>query len=75
MKSLGEDLCELFRGSDPNQTPVSILNRFVGEVLPDVNVLGPFSTSNIGGVHDLGAKIHAAQEVSEINPLNSLSRC
>ncbi len=42
MKSLGKDVCELLRGADPNQTQVSVLNRFVGEVLPDVNI----STSN-----------------------------
>ncbi len=48
MKYLGEDFCELLRGADPNQTQVSVLNRFVGEVLPDVNMLGTFSTSNNG---------------------------
>ncbi len=46
MKFLGEDVCELLRGADPNQTQVSILNCFVGEVLLDVNMLGVFSTSN-----------------------------
>ncbi len=46
MKSLGKDVCELLRGAVPNQTQVSILNCSVGEVLPDVNVLGAFSTSN-----------------------------
>jgi hypothetical protein len=29
MKSLGEDVCELRRGADPNQTHVTILNCFV----------------------------------------------
>ena len=46
MKSLDEDVFELLRGADPNQTQMSILNRFMGEVLPDVNMLGAFSTSN-----------------------------
>ncbi len=46
MKSLGEDACELLRGADPNQKQMSILNHLMGEVLPDVNMLGAFSTSN-----------------------------
>ncbi len=46
MKSLGEDVCELLRSTDPNQTQVSILDRFMGEVLPYVDMLGAFSTSN-----------------------------
>jgi hypothetical protein len=55
---LGEDGCELLRGADPNQTQVSILNRFVGEVLLDVKMLGAISTSNNGvGVAPLNASI------------------
>jgi hypothetical protein len=46
IKSLDEDVFELLRGADQNQTQMSILNRFMGEVLPDVNMLGAFSTSN-----------------------------
>ena len=46
MKSLGEDICKLLRGVDSNQTQVSILDRFMGEVLPDVDVLGTLSASD-----------------------------
>ncbi len=45
MKSLGEDICKLLRGIDSNQAQVSILDRFMGEVLPDVDVLGTLSAS------------------------------
>ncbi len=47
MKSLGEDhdICELPRGVDSNQAQVSILDRLVGKVLPDVDVLGTLSAS------------------------------
>ncbi len=84
MKSLGEDVWELLR----DQSQVSISNRFVGEVLTDVNILGAFSTLNNivaplnASIVVLGdrcpcfrGKIHAEQEVSEINHLNSRSRC
>jgi hypothetical protein len=43
MKSLGEDICKLLRGIDSNQTQVSILDSFMGEVRPDVDVLGTHS--------------------------------
>ncbi len=46
MKSLGEDICKLLRGIDSNQTQVSILDRFMDEVLPDVDVLGTLSASD-----------------------------
>jgi hypothetical protein len=46
MKSLGEDICKLLRGIDSNQAQVSILDSFMGEVLPDVYVLGTLSASD-----------------------------
>jgi hypothetical protein len=46
MKSLGEDVCELLRGVDSNQAQVSVLDRLMGEVLPNVNVLGTLSASD-----------------------------
>jgi hypothetical protein len=46
MKSLGEDVGELLRGVDSNQAQVTILERFMGEVLPDVDVLGTLSASD-----------------------------
>jgi hypothetical protein len=76
MKSLGEDICKLLRGVDSNQTQVSILDRFMGEVLPDVDVLGTLSASNnvvaplntsvivlVDWGPELWRKTHAPQEV------------
>ena len=39
MKSLGDDVCEQLRGVDSNQAQVADLDSFMGEVLPDVDVL------------------------------------
>ena len=88
MKSLGEDICELLRSVDSNQAQVSILDRLVGKVLSDVDVLGTFSASdnvvapfNAGIVvlvdrgPGLWRKPHAPQEVPEINHLNSRRGC
>ena len=46
MKSLGEDICKLLQGVDSNQAQVTILDRFMGEVLLDVDVLGALSASD-----------------------------
>ena len=88
MKSLGEDICELLRGVDSNHTQVAILDSFMGEVLPDVDVLGALSASNnivtpldasVVVLIDRGPgfwyKPHAPQEISEINYLNSRRGC
>jgi hypothetical protein len=56
MKSLGEDVCELLRGADLNQTQVSILDSFMSKMLADVDVLRTFSASN-GVVAPLNAGI------------------
>jgi hypothetical protein len=48
-------VCELLGAADPNQMQVSILNSFVGEALPDVNVLGAFSNP-----HDDVAPLNAS---------------
>mmetsp|Transcript_41811 Transcript_41811/g.87394 ORF Transcript_41811/g.87394 Transcript_41811/m.87394 type:complete len:89 (+) Transcript_41811:129-395(+) len=88
MKSLGEDICELLRGVDSNQAQVSVLDCFMGEVLPDVDVLGTFSASDnvvaplntsvvvlVDRCPGFWRKTHAPQEVSEINHLNSRRGC
>ncbi len=88
MKSLGEDICELLRGVHSNQAQVSILDRLMGEVLSDVDVLGTLSASDdvvaplktsvivfVDRSPRLWCKTHAPQEVSEINHLNSRSGC
>ncbi len=80
--------CKLILGVDSNQTQVSILDRFMGEVLPDVDVLGTLSASDnvvaplntsvivlIDWGPGLWRKTHALQEVSEINHLNSRRGC
>ena len=41
MKSLREDVCQLLRGVNSNQTKMTVLDCLVGEVLADVNVLRP----------------------------------
>ncbi len=46
MKSPGDDICKLLRGIDSNQTQVSILDSFMGEVLPDVDVLSTLWASD-----------------------------
>ncbi len=55
MKFLGEDICKLLRGVDSNQTQVSMLDSFMGEVLPDVDVLGTLSTSDNVLLHSIQA--------------------
>jgi hypothetical protein len=88
MKSLGEDVCELLRGADPNQTQMSVLDRFMSKVLADVDVLRTFSASNdvvapfnacivvlIDRGPGFGSKPHIPQERSEINYFNSRSGC
>ena len=88
MKSLGEDVCQLLRGVDSDQAKVTILNRLVGKVLPDVNVLctltaaddvvAPFDARVVVFVDRrpfLWCKPHILQEVSEINHLNSRCGC
>ncbi len=45
IKSLGECVCELLP-VDSNQAYVSVLDRFMGEGLPNVNVLGTLSASD-----------------------------
>jgi hypothetical protein len=86
MKSLGEGVCELLRGVDSNEAQVSVLDRFMGEVLPNGNALGTLSASD-DAVSPLDAslvvlvdrgpgfwrKSHAPQEISEIYQYNITS--
>ena len=46
MQSLGQDIGHLGRRRNLDQPHLTILNDFVGEVLPDVDVLGTFPSSN-----------------------------
>ncbi len=40
VQALGEDIRELGRRGDADEQHLAILNNLVGEVLPDVDVLG-----------------------------------
>ncbi len=88
MKSLGEDVCELLRCADPNQTQMSILYGLMSKVVADsdVDVLRTISDPNdvvalfnayivvlVDQGPGLGSKTHILQERSEINHFNSRS--
>jgi hypothetical protein len=45
LKTLGEDVGELICGRNSNKPEMTILNRFMCEVLPNVDVLGPFASA------------------------------
>jgi hypothetical protein len=44
MQTLGQDVRQLGRGRDLNKTHFTILDDFMCEVLPNVNVLGPLTS-------------------------------
>ncbi len=46
MQSLGQDIGHLGRRQNLDQLHLTILNDFVGEVFPDVDVLGTFPSAN-----------------------------
>jgi hypothetical protein len=46
VEALGEDIRQLGRRSDLNEPHLAILDYLVGEVLPDVNVLGSLTSAN-----------------------------
>ena len=50
LKALGKDVSELIRGRDPDESKVTILNRFMREVLPNVDMLASGSLSTTDDV-------------------------
>ena len=46
MESLGQDVRHLSRGRDLDEPHLTILDDLVGEVLPDVDVLGTFPAAD-----------------------------
>ena len=46
MESLGQDVRHLSRGRDLDEPHLTILDDLVGEVLPDVDVLGTFPSAD-----------------------------
>ncbi len=46
MQSLGQDVCQLFRGRNLDQQHFAILDDFAGKVLPKVNVLAACTSAN-----------------------------
>ena len=88
VETLGEDVRQLLRGVDPDQAEMTILDRLVGEVLPDVNVLRTLTASNnVVAPFDarivvfvdwrpfLWCKPHIFQEISEVDYFNSRRGC
>jgi hypothetical protein len=84
MKSLRENVGELFRCIDSDQAEVTILDCLVGEVLADVNVLRSFpSSDNVVAPFDarvvvfvdwrpfLGCEPHVLEEATEVYDFNS----
>lgn len=84
MKSLRENVGELFRCIHSDQAEVTILDCLVGEVLADVNVLRSFPSSNdVVAPFDarvivfvdwrpfLGCEPHVLEEATEVDDFNS----
>ena len=46
LKTLGEHIRELFLSRNSNQPKLTTLDYFMGEVLPDVDVLCPFASAD-----------------------------
>ena len=46
LKTLGEHIRELFLSRNSNQPKLTTLDYFMGEVLPNVDVLGPSASAN-----------------------------
>ena len=76
------------QGVDSNQAQVAVLDSFMGEVLPDIEVLCTLSASDdvvtpldasVVVLIDWGLRLwrksHAPQEMSEIDHLNSRRGC
>ena len=88
MKSLGKDIGQLVLRRHLDEPHLAVLNDLVGEVLPNVDVLGsltaaddvvaPFNTRRVVLV-DRGRfplpESESAQKVSEVQDLTARSRC
>ncbi len=70
LKALGEDIRELIRSQDTNQSEVAILNSFMREVFPNVDVLGTFTAPN-DVVAPIDARIIVLIDRSESRPEES----
>ncbi len=82
-------ICQLLLGVDSDQTEMTVLDRLLGEVLADVNVLRPLTAADDGVVAPFNARVvvlvdrrsclrcesHILQEVSEVNYFNSRRGC
>ena len=88
VKALGEGVRELERSGDAYEPHIAVLDDLVREVLPDVNMLGPLTSSNdvvapldargvvlehLGGV--LLSEAESLEEVSEIQDVHACCRC
>ena len=88
MQSLGQDIGQLGRCLDLDQPHLTILNDFVGEVLPDIDVLGTFPSADdvVTPLHARGVVLvyrsrpllresETVQKISEIQDLAASQRC
>ena len=88
VQALREDIRELERSGDAYEPHIAVLDDLVREVLPDVNMLGPLTSSNdvvapldargvvlehLGGV--LLSEAESLEEVSEIQDVHACCRC
>ncbi len=88
VQALREDFRELERRGDSCEPHIAALDDLVREVLPDVNVLGPLTSSNdvvapldargvvlehLGGV--LLSEAESLEEASEIQDVHACCRC
>ena len=78
VQALGEDICELGRLGDADEQDLSMLNDLVGEVLPDVDVLGSLpSADDVVTPLDVRRIVRTGVGDAWTNPLRSrsLRRC
>ena len=88
MEALGEDVGELVRGVNTDQTKVTILNRFMCEVLPKVDVLSTLTSPDdvvapfdarvvvfIDGRVSLLLETHVLEERTEVDDFYRCRRC
>ncbi len=88
MQALREDIRELKRHGDSYEPHIAVLDDLVRKVLPDVNMLGPLTSSNdvvapldargvvlehLGGV--LLSEAESLEQVSEIQDVHACCQC
>ncbi len=90
VQALREDIRELERRGDPYEQHIAVLDDLVREVLPDVNMLGPLTSSRANDVDApldardvvlkhldgvLLSEAESLEQVSEIQDVHACCRC